>query len=215
MREVLFATVSAVLLGLLLGAMRGGSLTRLAQLPVRLPWLAGLAWLIQVVLFASPLGAALDPWAAAIHVASIALVGIVIVANRGIPGVALFGLGLLLNATVITANGGFMPVSESALVAVGDESSRAALLRGERFQKAVIMRPDSPVWFLGDVVPFPPLKKVYSAGDLVAALGALLVVSRGMGAPSKRSAGGYGGAAGRQDVMAGGVEQVQPLWDEG
>jgi hypothetical protein len=183
---VLFATVSAVLLGLLLGRIRGGSLSRLAQLPVRLPWLAGLAWLIQIVLFASPLGAALDTWvAAAIHYASIALVGIVIVANRATPGMALFGLGLLLNATVITANGGFMPVSESALMAVGDTASTAALQRGERIQKAVLMRPESPVWFLGDVLPFPPLGKVYSAGDLVAALGALLVVSQGMGGTSR------------------------------
>jgi hypothetical protein len=185
-RSVLFATVSAVLLGLLLGRIRGGSLSRLAQLPVRLPWLAGLAWLIQIVLFASPLGAALDTWvAAAIHYASIALVGIVIVANRATPGMALFGLGLLLNATVITANGGFMPVSESALMAVGDTASTAALQRGERIQKAVLMRPESPVWFLGDVLPFPPLGKVYSAGDLVAALGALLVVSQGMGGTSR------------------------------
>jgi hypothetical protein len=98
---------------------------------------------------------------------------------------ALFGLGLLLNATVITANGGFMPVSESALMAVGDTASTAALQRGERIQKAVLMRPESPVWFLGDVLPFPPLGKVYSAGDLVAALGALLVVSQGMGGTSR------------------------------
>jgi hypothetical protein len=185
-RPVLYATVGAVVIGLLVGVVRGGSIARLAQLPVRLAWLAGLAWLIQVVLFTSPLGASLDRWAAAIHLASIVLVGIVIVANRAMPGVALFGLGLLLNAVVITANGGFMPVSDAALAAVGNDVRSEVLERGERTQKSVLMRPDSPLWVLGDVLPVPPLKKVYSIGDLVAAVGAALMVSQGMGTRSAR-----------------------------
>lgn len=185
---VLFATIAAVALGLLIGLVRGGSVARLAQLRVRLAWLAGLAWGVQVVLFSSPLAVSLDRWAAAIHLASIVLVGIVIVANRSMPGVALFGLGLLLNAVVITANGGFMPVSEAALAAVGNEARSEALDRGERAQKSVLMRPDSPLWVLGDVLPVPPVKRVYSIGDLVAAVGALLMVSQGMGTRSERRA---------------------------
>jgi hypothetical protein len=43
------------------------------------------------------------------------------------------------------------------------------------------MRLDSPLWVLGDVLPVPPLGKVYSAGDVIAAIGALLLVSQGMG----------------------------------
>jgi hypothetical protein len=178
---VLFATVAAVLLGVVVGFVRGGSLGRLAHLNVRLAWLAGVAWMVQVVLFASPLADGLAQWAPAIHLASIGLVGVVIVANRAVPGAALFAVGLMMNAAVIGANGGFMPVSEAALEAAGNGASSGALERGEHIQKAVLMRPDSPLWVLGDVFPFRPIGKVYSVGDVVAAIGALLLVSQGMG----------------------------------
>jgi hypothetical protein len=184
---VLYATVTAIVLGGLIGAVRGGSLSRLGQLHIRLAWLAGVAWLAQVLLFASPLGAVLDPWAVGIHLATIVLVGVVIVANRNMPGVAAFGLGLLLNAAVIGTNGGYMPVSAAAVTAVGDSASLAALERGDHVLKAVLMQPDSPLWFLGDVLPVPPLRKIYSPGDVIAALGALLLVAQGMGSRAQLS----------------------------
>jgi hypothetical protein len=188
--RMLFATAAAVSFGILIGFLRGGNLTRLAQLPVRLFWLGGLAWLLQVVLFASPLADRLDMWAAPIHLATVALVGAVIVANRALPGLALVGVGLLLNAVVYTANGGFMPVSENALLAIGNSASLDAMRSGERIQKAFLMRAESPLWFLGDVLPFSPFGKVYSVGDVIAAFGALVVVVQGMG--SKAQSGGSG-----------------------
>jgi Family of unknown function (DUF5317) len=178
--RVLFATVTAATLGGLIGLARGGSLARLAQLEIRLPWLAGLAWFVQVALFVSPLAPVLQPWEIAIYLATVVLLGIVIVANRALPGVALFGIGLLLNAATIAANGGYMPVAESALRAAGDTSNLAALQAGDRVQKARLMRSDSGLWFLGDVLPFPPIGKVYSLGDVVAAAGVLLIVVQGM-----------------------------------
>jgi hypothetical protein len=51
---------------------------------------------------------------------------------------------------------------------------------GERRQKAVLMSADSRLWFLGDVMPVPPVGKVYSPGDLVAAVGVWLIVVQGM-----------------------------------
>jgi hypothetical protein len=177
---VLIATVTAATLGGLIGLARGGSLARLAQLEVRLPWLAGLAWLFQVALFVSPLSAALQPWEIAIYLLSVMLLGIVVVANRALPGVALFGVGLVLNAATILANGGYMPVSEAALQAVGDTQSLQVLQRGEARQKAILMNSESPLWMLGDVLPVPPAGKVYSLGDLTAAVGVLLIVVQGM-----------------------------------
>jgi Family of unknown function (DUF5317) len=177
---VLIATVTAATLGGLIGFARGGSLARLAQLEVRLAWLAGLAWLMQVALFVSPWSAALQPWEIAIYLVTVVLLGIVVVANRALPGVGLFGAGLVLNAATIVANGGYMPVSEAALRAVGDTQSLAVLQRGEARQKAILMNADSPLWFMGDVLPLPPVGKVYSLGDLTAAVGVLLIVVQGM-----------------------------------
>ena len=189
---MLALTITALSLGFLVGLLRGGSLGRLAQLSLRLPWLAGIAWLIQVTLFLSPLAPALEPWAAALHLASVALIGAVVLANRAAPGLALFGIGLLLNAAVYAANGGFMPVSARALVAVGNQATLEAMRGDARVQKTFLMRPDTPLWFLGDVLPVPLVRKVYSPGDVVAAAGAFLLVAGGMGGrPHARHPGGW------------------------
>ena len=108
------------------------------------------------------------------------LLGVVVVANRALPGVGLFGAGLVLNAATIVANAGYMPVSEAALRAVNDIQSLEVLQRGESRQKAILMNADSPLWFLGDVLPLPPVGKVYSLGDLTAAVGVGLIVVQGM-----------------------------------
>jgi hypothetical protein len=80
-----------------------------------------------------------------------------------------------------------MPVSAAAIMANGDGGNLAALENGEHVQKAVLMRADSPLWFLGDLMPVPPVKKVYSPGDLVAALGVLLIVVHAMGQSGSRA----------------------------
>ncbi|HYY88401.1 MAG TPA: DUF5317 family protein, partial [Chloroflexota bacterium] len=136
---MLFATLTAATLGVVIGMARGGSLARLAQLEVRLPWLALLAWLMQVALFVSPLGSVLQPWEPAIYLATVGAVAIVILANRALPGVALFGIGLLLNAAVTAANGGYMPVAEAALVSVGNTGELDSLRRQGHVQKATLM----------------------------------------------------------------------------
>src|SRR5207248_9408292 len=95
---MLVATIVAGCAGVLVGLLRRGRIEYLAQLPLRLAWLAGLAWLIQVGLFVSPLAAALDGWAAPILLATLALLVPVIRANRSLPGVVVLGLGLVPQA---------------------------------------------------------------------------------------------------------------------
>lgn len=182
---MLFLTVAAAAAGGLVGLARGGRVERLASLPITWPWLALAAWLLQVVLFISPAAPSLDPWAVPLYAASMLVVGVVIVANRALPGLALLGLGLLLNAAVVVANGGFMPVADAALEAVGSGATAEALRGGERLQKSVLMRPETRLQPLGDVIPLPPLGKVYSVGDLVAAAGVFLLVAGGMGQRSR------------------------------
>lgn len=178
---MLFLTLLAAALGLAVGLLRGGSLERLAALPIRWPWVAALAWVAQVVLFTSPLAPLLEPVAPLVHGASLAVLAVVMVANRHLPGLALFGAGLLLNALVFATNGGFMPVSETALRAAGSDESVATLREGGRVQKTFLMASDTPLWFLADVIPVRPFGKVYSIGDVVAAGGVLALVAGGMG----------------------------------
>jgi hypothetical protein len=98
------------------------------------------------------------------------------------------GLGLLLNAAVYAANGGFMPVSEGALIASGNTEALSAIADGGRFQKVILLRSDTPLWFLGDILPLPVVGKVYSVGDVVAGLGLFVLITGGMSLTSGRQA---------------------------
>lgn len=178
---MLALTVAAVSLGVVVGFLRGGRLSRLANFSLRWPWLAAIAWIAQLVLFGVGFPPSLQQFEVPFFFASMALVALVLVLNRRVPGLTLFGVGLVLNALVMAANGGFMPVSDSALYAAGSGSTVDAMRTNGRVQKTFLMQADTALWFLGDVLPFPPIGKVYSVGDVVAGLGAFWLVVGGMG----------------------------------
>jgi hypothetical protein len=188
---MLLATLVSCCAGTAVGYVRGGHLSQLAQLRVRLWWVAVAAWLVQVGLFVTPLGGLLETWAAQIHLLTVALLAIVIVANRALPGLALLGIGLALNATVYAANGGFMPVSAAALQATGNTAALAAMAGGARYEKTVLQQPDSPLWFLCDILPLPVAGKIYSVGDVVATLGIFVLVAGGMQPTSRADTAEY------------------------
>ena len=101
-------------------------------------------------------------------VLSLAVLIAVAVANRHITGVAVVGLGLLLNLLAVALNGG-MPVRESALVAAGAASAGEPI---EVEDPRHLESADDPVPVLGDVLPVPLTNEVLSFGDLIIILGA-------------------------------------------
>lgn len=114
--------------------------------------------------------------------------------NRHVPGVALAGLGVLLNALVVIGNGA-MPVSERAAARAGISVESLALdadPRHERLDGGTRLR------LLADVipVPIPGHREVDSAGDVALAGGVGLLVfatmtrRRGVFAPSVRARAG-------------------------
>ena len=81
-------------------------------------------------------------------------------------------LGGLLNFVVIVANGGVMPATSSALAAVGETSESGTFVNS-----GVLSHPN--LAFLGDTFALPrgmPLNNVFSVGDVLIALGVLLMV---------------------------------------
>lgn len=158
-------------LAALVGVMRGGSLSSLADTRFRWGWLifAGLALQLGFDLW--------DPdWltrtqATVVVLASNALILVFVVLNRAVPGMWLIGAGLALNALVIGANQA-MPVSVDAARSAGapvpnDTSS----IKHER------MDDDTLVPWLGDVIPLSIGDQVLSIGDLVLAAGIGWLVS--------------------------------------
>jgi hypothetical protein len=115
-------------------------------------------------------------------VLSAVLIVIFVVRNRWLPGMALIATGFVLNALVVTANGG-MPVSLTAAESAGLQITDH--MREDK--KHVLLTHDSRLSFLADVIPLPMPggvgANVLSAGDLVLATGIGVLVCNGMVRP--------------------------------
>ncbi len=172
----------AIFAGIVIALLRGGGLRHLATLPLRLGWLAVLCLAAQIyVIYASADTLEADrSLHAFLLIGSSAALMIVVFANRRMPAMALIGLGLFLNLTVMAANGGFMPVSREATMAAGTRSVQDAFHEGDRLPRSkdvLLSRDNTRLWFLTDVIVAPPpLARVYSFGDLVVGAGIFVLL---------------------------------------
>ncbi|MDQ7800285.1 MAG: DUF5317 domain-containing protein [Armatimonadota bacterium] len=175
-------------LSLCLGWARGGSLRNLLSADLRSPWVPLLALGLQLAIF-EPTGPLpfLRGRELAVHALSYGVLGSFLWLNRHLPGMWLVALGFASNAAAILANGGLMPASEEALRTAG----RWALVEeaGRVYNNSTVIGPSTKLWFLGDVFAIPaglPLANVFSFGDVLLALGAVVLVPALMGARPAR-----------------------------
>ena len=161
----------AYLLCLLSVPLAGGKLSRLADVKLRAPGLAGAAIAIQVVIVSilpGSIGALGEP----LHMASYLLLGVFAFVNRRLAGLPVIALGGLSNFICITVNGGVMPADPDALRAIGRSPSS-----DEFINSTALAHPK--LQFLGDIIPTPaswPVTNVYSVGDLLILAGAFILV---------------------------------------
>lgn len=97
--------------------------------------------------------------------------------NLHLRGLGIIFLGLLLNFTVMVANGGFMPVSSEALNQAGWGERLATVEPGTLLpgsKDILLSRKDTNLWFISDVVALPAINKVISPGDILICLGLLV-----------------------------------------
>jgi MFS family permease len=163
---------ACLLIAVLSVPMAGGRLGALADLRFRHAWLLAIGLGLQILIISIAPGGG-GPLHQAAHVLSYVLGGAFVVANRRVPLLWLVGSGGLMNFTAIAANDGIMPASSSALRTAGlaAESGFA--------NSAALPHPKLP--FLGDVFAIPaglPLSNVFSAGDILIVLGALVLLHR-------------------------------------
>jgi hypothetical protein len=152
------------------GLLRGGSLGALATTEARGLWLVYAALVLQVgAQIWSPVWLTSSA-AAAVVVASNLIIALFLAANRKLPGAWVAIAGLLLNVVVIAANGA-MPVAEGAV--------NAPVVVDEGALKHEPMTGDTVFPWLGDVLPLPIVREIWSAGDVLLAAGiATLVYAR-------------------------------------
>ena len=166
----------AVPIGLVLGYLIGGRPDRLADLRFEWAWLAVAGLAVQIVLFSSPIGESLGGGVGpAIYVASTGAVLVAVWRNLSIPGLPFVALGAISNLAAIVANEGVMPTTAAALAAAG-------LSPRDGFSNSAI-RDDPALAPLTDVFALPawlPFANVFSIGDVVIALGIVVVIALGM-----------------------------------
>ena len=172
------------LFGIALVPAFGGRFRRLGGLRVHGTWVIGAAFGAQLVLLAALRNA--PAWETdTIHIATYIVGGGFVWRNRHLTGLPVAALGGISNFVAITANGGVMPASPTALRLAGK------VLDPTRFTNSGPMA-DARLQVLGDVIPMPwphSLANVFSIGDVLLITGVLIVVHSTCGSSLRRRGG--------------------------
>lgn len=175
-------------LGVLAGLARHGTLSHLAELRLRY------ASLFVAALALHALPALIHPWWPSavpplrqwLLLASFGTATAALYANRRLTGVPVMWLGAALNALVMAANGGRMPISVEALRRMGAAELAQGIAEGRYFGHMPV-GPDTHLTFLADIVPLGGPLSVPSVGDLLIGVGLALLVATGMTASPRLS----------------------------
>jgi Family of unknown function (DUF5317) len=166
--------------GILVAAVAGADLRRLAEVRLKGRGLLALAFLLQLCVFAVPWTTRVFAGAAAtIHVVSYVLLVAFAGVNLREPGFAVAALGLASNALAIFLNHGRMPVALSVWRSTG--KAAADITQSGHYNNNVLATGHTHLAFLGDVMPLPagvPLANAFSIGDLLLLIGATVFVYR-------------------------------------
>lgn len=179
----------AITVSIIVGKLRGGRIASLGEMPIKgLPFIFG-ALALEVALnlagYAGVVSGARAPALTVIaHVGSYILLFYGIARNLALTGMGWILAGSALNAVVIVANGGRMPVSEKCALQAGLASYLVSLKEG-RVPTHTLLDSGTRLWFLGDVLAFPsnPVwtpSYVFSLGDVFIMVGLFVLIQFGM-----------------------------------
>jgi hypothetical protein len=165
----------AIAIGLVVGKLAGGSIGALAEM--RIHWsgliLAGL--IFQVILFSGPVADRVGDLGPLLYVVSTGVVLVAVLRNWDITGLPIVVVGALSNAAAIITNGGFMPASAGALLALG-----RSFPAGYSNSSIVAHPALEPLTDIFAVPPPLPFANVFSIGDVQIAVGVAVVITVGM-----------------------------------
>lgn len=169
----------AMLAGLIVGRLTGGSLAGLAGLTIRWGPLIVAGLLVQVVLFSGPVAEQAQAYGPLIYVCSTGAVLVAVLRNWRIGGMPLVALGAASNAAAILSNGGYMPAAEGALGALG--KGAPVIYSNSSVVAHPVLEPLTDIFALPRWVPFA---NVFSVGDILLGTGVALIIVIAMRRPA-------------------------------
>lgn len=168
----------AVVLGILIGYILGGSLKGLIQQELRWRGLVIFAFLIQLVIFTDiPFLKITSGATVFFHAVSYLSLMVFIALNLRIKGMPLIGSGIFSNALVIFLNGGYMPTIPKNLLNTAAGRTAQAIAQGDAVHNSAGMTSHTLLPWLGDIFYLPswvPMSNVFSIGDILVAIGICL-----------------------------------------
>jgi len=174
----------ALLLGLVIGLLRGGRLGQLAHLRLRWLWLVPIALVIQLLVFPLFSSGPLLPYAtASLHLISYVLLTVWLAVNLRVLPVGVLLLGATANLVAVASNGGYMPASATALERAGLGGLVEQMVEGQAVANVILMSPATRANPLGDWLYFPewfPFSTAFSIGDVLIMVGLAWLIARGM-----------------------------------
>jgi hypothetical protein len=174
----------AMVIGIALGYVLRGRLSRLVFLRLRGMWLVLVALGIQLLIFPLFTPNPIIPFGTAIlHGVSYGLVLLWLLLNVRVRPLIAVGGGALLNILVVALNGGYMPASPAAFERAGLSSVARLLAQGETYGNLVGMSAATHLNVLGDWIGLPwgvPFATVMSMGDVLIMIGLVWLLAKGM-----------------------------------
>jgi hypothetical protein len=157
-------------LALAIALLRGGRLTNLGDIELKAWWLLIIGFGLQASTRFLPDKSWAETAGLIMVLASFGLLMILVLVNRNLPGMWLAGVGVLMNLTVISLNGGMPVLAEAAEVASGFTQIDPDIAGSF---KHVVLDSTTRVTALADVIPIRMAGQgqVISLGDVFLAVG--------------------------------------------
>jgi hypothetical protein len=176
--------VYIIIISILIGLFRKGTLSNLTQISLKRIELLILACLIQggLIFFGSRKVQFILDYSSYALIFSYIVLLLAVWYNKQLKGMNIITLGIILNFAVIIANGGHMPVLLSSLHRVGLDDFALILKEGSYVTHTLITE-KTLCAFLADVIPLPspfPDPSVISFGDFLMFCGVFSLIQNAM-----------------------------------
>lgn len=173
----------SIVLGIIVGIIRGGKFKRLSTSLLRLSWVIFLAFALQlgIAIMISLGHPFFIQYRMILYVIAYLLLFIALFFNMQFKCMWLIMIGAIANFAAIMLNGGSMPIDMKLVEANGFQNMLKSIKMGALPQYIPLEKTGKYIGYLGKRLSMPdlyPIKQIFSIGDLFIALGVFFLIQK-------------------------------------